>query len=83
VAAAGIAVKCASDSLLCRRLRGKLPRLSEVLVMPLKDLAVAAIWLVGCFRRRVSWRGNELRIGEGSVLASVEAAPLEAAQEAV
>src|SRR2546427_709755 len=46
IAAAGIAVKCASDSLVCRRLRGKLPRIAEILLMPLKDLAVGAIWLI-------------------------------------
>jgi ceramide glucosyltransferase len=83
IAAAGIAVKCASDSLVSRRLRGRLPRFAEILLIPLKDLAVAAIWLVGCFRRRVSWRGNELRIGQGSVLAMVEEAAVETAQEAV
>ncbi len=68
VAAAGIAVKCASDALVYRRLRGSLPRLVEILAMPLKDLAIAAVWVVGFFRRRVRWRGNELRIEEGSRL---------------
>src|SRR5205807_2689526 len=37
VAAAGVAVKVASDALVSRRLRGSLPRLFEVLLMPLKD----------------------------------------------
>jgi ceramide glucosyltransferase len=83
IAAAGIAVKCASDSLVCRRLRGKLPRFGEILLMPLKDLAVGAIWLIAFFRRRVSWRGNELRIGQGSVLETVEGPAVETAQEAV
>jgi len=81
VAAAGVAVKCASDSLLCRRLRGTLPRAAEVIVMPLKDLAMAAIWLVAWFRRRVSWRGNELRIERGSLLTAAEPEAMEAAQE--
>jgi ceramide glucosyltransferase len=80
-AAAGVSVKCASDALLCRRLRGKLPRLTEVVLMPIKDLAVAFIWLVGCFRRRVRWRGNELRIERGSVLAAAEGPALDAAEE--
>jgi hypothetical protein len=74
-AAAAIAVKCASDALVYRRLRGALPRLREVLAMPVKDLAVAAVWAVGLFRRRVCWRGNELRIGEGSRLTACPAAP--------
>jgi len=81
VGIAGVAVKCASDALLCRRLRGKLPRLAEVAVMPIKDLTVAFVWLVGCFRRRVRWRGNELRIERGSVLTPAEGPHLEAAQE--
>jgi ceramide glucosyltransferase len=81
VAAAGVAVKCASDALLCRRLAGRLPRLAEVLMMPLKDLAMAFIWLVGFVRRRVVWRGNELRIDRGSVLTAPESPAIEAAQE--
>ena len=81
-AAAGIAVKCASDALVSRRLRGTLPRAAEFLVMPVKDLAIAAVWLVGCFRRRVSWRGNELRIERGSRLTAAGAQPIEVAQEA-
>ena len=81
VAAAGVAVKFASDALLCRRLRGKLPRPAEVLAMPIKDLAVTFIWLIGCFRRRVSWRGNELRIERGSVLTPAEGPSLGAAEE--
>src|SRR4051812_40977253 len=79
VAAAGVAVKCASDALLCRRLAGRLPNLGEVLMMPLKDLAMAFIWLVGCVRRRVVWRGNELRIERGSLLTSPEGHAMEAA----
>jgi len=81
VAAAGVAVKCVSDALLCRRLLGKLPRLAEIFAMPLKDLALALIWLVGCFRRRVHWRGNELRIERGSVLTPAESPDLDTAQE--
>jgi ceramide glucosyltransferase len=80
VAAAGVAVKCASDSVVCRRLRGSLPHAVEVLAIPLKDLAMAAIWLVGCFRRRVSWRGNELLIEEGSRLTAADSEPIEAAE---
>ncbi len=81
VAAAGVAVKCGSDALLSWRLVGKLPALKEVLLMPVKDLAVALIWLVGGVRRRVVWRGNELRIERGSLLTSPEDPGIEAAQE--
>jgi ceramide glucosyltransferase len=72
-ALAGVAAKCLSDALLCRRLRGAKPRLAEVLLIPAKDLAMAVIWLVGAFRRRVDWRGNKLWIDRGSEL--FEAAP--------
>ena len=68
LAAAGVAVKCASDAFLCRRLRGATPRAGEVLLIPAKDLAIAAIWLVGAFRRTVNWRGNKLWIDRGSEL---------------
>jgi ceramide glucosyltransferase len=80
VAAAGVAVKVASDALVSRRLRGSLPRPFEILLMPFKDLAMAAVWLVACFRRRVSWRGNELRIEEGGRLAPAEARSVEIAE---
>jgi ceramide glucosyltransferase len=73
VALAGVVVKCSSDALLCRRLRGSPPRLAEVLLIPVKDLAMAVIWLIGAFRRRVDWRGNKLWIDRGSEL--TEAAP--------
>ena len=82
VAATGVAVKCASDALLCRRLRGAPPRASEVLLIPVKDLAMAAIWLVGAFRRTVNWRGNKLWIDSGSELSeAVQPAFEEPAQE--
>src|SRR6267143_1004683 len=82
VAATGVAVKCASDALLCRRLRGAPPRASEVLLIPVKDLAMAAIWLVGAFRRTVNWRGNKLWIDSGYELSeAVQPAFEEPAQE--
>ena len=82
LAAACVAVKCASDALLCRRLRGAPPRLAEVLLIPVKDLAMAAIWIVGAFRRTVDWRGNKLWIHRGSELSEASAPVFEeAAQE--
>ena len=54
----------------------------RVLLIPLKDLAMAGVWLVGCFRRRINWRGNELRIGERSSLHAIEPAPLDGARDA-
>lgn len=76
LAACGVAVKCLGDAVVYRRLRGSRPRLLEVLAIPFKDLLIAALWLVGAFRRRVSWRGRTLRIEQGSHLTTVEPARL-------
>jgi hypothetical protein len=65
---AGIASKCAADALLCRRLTGKLPALGHLLLIPGKDLLMAAIWVAGVFRRTVNWRGNRFFIERGSRL---------------
>lgn len=72
LACAAVAVKCTSDALLSRRLRGELPPIRHVLLIPLKDLLMAAIWVLGAFRRTVNWRGNLLRIEGGSALVAHE-----------
>jgi ceramide glucosyltransferase len=71
LAACGVAVKCAADAALLKRLSGRSPRVARLLLIPFKDLLVAGIWGVGFFRRGVNWRGNLLRIGEGSELSEV------------
>jgi ceramide glucosyltransferase len=81
-AAAGIAVKCASDAALLRRLLGRLPRAREVLAIPFKDLLVGALWLVGAFRRTVDWRGHVMTIEAGSRLSLPERGAEPLAQEA-
>jgi glycosyltransferase involved in cell wall biosynthesis len=78
--ALGIAVKCAADALVLRRL-GPAPRLAQLLAVPLKDLLIAAIWAVGAFRRTVNWRGNLMRIERGNLLVPLE--KLEPGQELV
>jgi hypothetical protein len=65
-------LKCVSDALLFRRLRGERPPIAHVLLVPVKDLLMAAIWLVAIFRRTVNWRGNLLRIESGSALVALE-----------
>lgn len=60
--------KIAADDVLAWRLRGHGYRWRHLAWIPLKDLVVAALWLVGAFRRRVWWRGNVLRIGPGTRL---------------
>jgi ceramide glucosyltransferase len=80
---AGVAMKCASDALLSKRLRGVLPPLRHVLLIPFKDLLMAGIWLIGAFRRTVNWRGNLLRIEAGSVLTAYQRGLLDEALQEV
>ena len=60
--------KYASDAMLVRTINGVAPRASDLLLMVLKDLSMWGVWLVGAVRRRVSWRGHAMLIGEGSRL---------------
>ena len=63
-----LAVKLLGDGALAARMRGRLlPPWSWALI-PVKDLLFLGVWLVAAFRRRVTWRGNALRIGRGSEL---------------
>jgi ceramide glucosyltransferase len=71
-AAAAIALKAGMDALLARSLRGGALPLQSLLWIPVKDLLIAGIWSVGLFRRTISWRGNRLRVGAGSLLTPVE-----------
>jgi ceramide glucosyltransferase len=65
-AGAGIAGKAALDVGLARGLRGRGPGALEVAWLPVKDLLLAGLWLVGLFWRRVVWRDNVFRIGPDS-----------------
>jgi ceramide glucosyltransferase len=38
------------------------------LALPLKDLLIAACWLMGFFKDTVDWRGHELRVLPGTVI---------------
>jgi ceramide glucosyltransferase len=67
-ALAGLGLKVASDLTLGASLRGRAFGPSAILAIPCKDLLITAVWLVGAFRRRVNWRGHQLRIGDGTVL---------------
>ncbi len=68
---AGLAAKLAMDALLARALRGRTPLLRSLLWVPVKDLLIAGIWMVGLFRRTICWRGHRLEVGPGSVLTPV------------
>jgi ceramide glucosyltransferase len=69
LATAGLLLKIVADALLARQLRGRMPSPMALAAIPLKDLLIAAVWLVGAFRTTIYWRENRLRIGPGSVLA--------------
>jgi ceramide glucosyltransferase len=73
LAAIAVGVKATLDAMLARRLRGVAYPVRCLLWIPLKDLAVAALWCIAAFRRRVVWRGNTLWIGPGTRL--LDAAP--------
>lgn len=75
-ALAGIALKVLADAALLRRLCGAAGgpwrELRDLLLVPLKDLLVAGIWVTGIFRSTICWRGHRLRVGPGSRLSPVE-----------
>ena len=65
-----LAAKYLSDAWLIRIINGTFPRASELPLLLLKDIGMWAIWLLGALRRRVTWRGHAMLIGEGSRLYS-------------
>jgi ceramide glucosyltransferase len=67
--------KYLSDALLIRLINGAFPRLSELPLMLLKDLGMWGVWLAGAVRRRVTWRGHVMLIGEGSRLSPDRSQP--------
>jgi len=81
LALAGIAAKCAADAMLFRKLTGKLPSAGHVILVPAKDLLLAAIWVVGAFKRTVNWRGNLFSIERGSRLVPLDASFATAMEE--
>ncbi len=71
LALAGIALKTLFDSLAIAHVRGEFPSVAAALLIPVKDLCIAAIWPVAAFMRTVNWRGNLLKIGDGTQLERV------------
>jgi ceramide glucosyltransferase len=63
-----LAAKYLSDAWLIRTINGAFPRASELPLLLLKDIGMWGVWLVGALRRRVTWRGHAMLIGEGSRL---------------
>ncbi len=52
------------DAVQAKILRGKFPKPSDLLLCPLKDLVLLAIWLDALFDDRVNWRGHRFHVGK-------------------
>jgi ceramide glucosyltransferase len=66
----GIVLKCGSDGWVARRLGRRPFHASKLAWIPIKDLVISLVWAIGAVKRTVNWRGNQMRIGRGSVLQS-------------
>jgi hypothetical protein len=77
VALASLLAKCFADGILTRRLRGAAPPVTDLALIPLKDLVMVCVWALAWFKSTVEWRGNIFRVGAGSTLTALdhEAAP--------
>ena len=75
VALVGVGLKVAADGLLLTRLTGRRVPLTRLAWVPVKDLMIGAVWLAAPFVGTVAWRGTRLRIGAGSRLSRLDAAP--------
>lgn len=67
IAAANVAiaaVKMAGDGWLVRRTRGTPMRLRHLLLAPVKDVLMGAMWPYAAVSRSIEWRGAKLRIGK-------------------
>ncbi|HSK79916.1 MAG TPA: glycosyltransferase [Thermoanaerobaculia bacterium] len=64
----GLGLKLTADKALAGRLRGEPLPLRSLLWVPVKDVLIFGVWVVGLFRRTICWRGNRLRVGPGSLL---------------
>jgi ceramide glucosyltransferase len=60
--------KAVYDDAALRALRGGRPSLRALMVSPFKDLLLATTWLHGLVRSTVEWRGNRLRVMEGTFI---------------
>lgn len=70
----GFVIRLASDAWIVARLRGASLDPIDAAAIVLKDVLFIGVWVVGAFKRRVCWRGVQMRIGRGSRL-TAEAEP--------
>ncbi|HEX4352541.1 MAG TPA: hypothetical protein VHZ95_06500, partial [Polyangiales bacterium] len=64
----GLLARIGSDAQLAKTTSGRWPAPSALLLIPLKDALLLAVWTIALLRRNVEWRGHALRIGPGSRL---------------
>jgi ceramide glucosyltransferase len=72
-ALSALVLRAVLSQITLRVLRGRSAALTDLAWVAVKDVMMAAVWVVGGLRRTVSWRGERLRIGAGSVLRRREA----------
>ena len=75
VALAGVLLKMAGDAALAFRMRRKAPPVLALVLTPLKDCVLLAVWAVAALRRTVDWRGHRLRIGPGTLVQRISSHP--------
>lgn len=61
------------DAVQTKLLRGTFPGLKPLLLAPLKDLTLLAVWLDALFNNRVNWRGHRFLIGKFTRLRAARA----------
>jgi mono/diheme cytochrome c family protein len=65
--------KTGLDGIMIRRTRGHAMALRYLWLSPVRDLAMAAIWMYAIGARTVEWRGERFRLGKGSQLTPLAA----------
>ncbi|MFZ1684972.1 MAG: glycosyltransferase [Candidatus Zixiibacteriota bacterium] len=65
------ASKVALDLMTIRSVGGEV-KVSSAFLLPLKDLVIATVWWKPFFTNRVSWRGNQFRIGAMTRISPVD-----------
>jgi len=68
---AGLATFYAGQVSLARLLHEHALRVRYIALMPLKDVLMIGIWIMGILKRHVDWRGVRMRIARGSRLSPV------------
>lgn len=60
-----VMIKMGIDILILRSLKSRF-KVSEYLLLPVKDILMGFLWLVPFVNNRINWRGNNFRIGKGT-----------------